>query len=398
MQCARLYGEYVRLLALPDLTAADESWAWAIDGIAQVTAAHHRATFGNTDMVPPQISGAPQPDLAYQRRRGVVTDREWVVLGYAIVRLPLRSNPDLAFLDVVVDPAQRRRGIGTRLADWAEQTAAAQSRRSWVSWVGFDLPPAGAPTVAVAGSDPAPAEAAGLVFALARGYTLRQVERCSSLNLATTPDLVTELDEGVRAAARQGYRLHYWHGLPPEHWLAKLARLTTVMTRDAPAGQVSHQPDTWDADRARDTVLRQAAAGRDTVTVAAEHLASADLVAYTDLLVPRADRPAAEQEDTVVDPAHRRRGLARTLKTAALVWLRRDYPHIERVFTWNDSGNAPMLAVNTRLGFRPVGGGATVQRGDDAAVRGDAHRGGDPRARCGIASGSPSPPDGSLTQ
>jgi GNAT superfamily N-acetyltransferase len=50
--------------------------------------------------------------------------------------------------------------------------------------------------------------------------------------------------------------------------------------------------------------------------------------------------------------SHRGRGLARLVKLASIDWAA--VHGIERMLTGNDATNAPMLAVNRRLGYRPV--------------------------------------------
>ncbi|BCJ43193.1 phosphinothricin acetyltransferase [Actinoplanes ianthinogenes] len=55
---------------------------------------------------------------------------------------------------------------------------------------------------------------------------------------------------------------------------------------------------------------------------------------------------------TATAPAHRGRGLARRVKVEAL--RRAAAAGVTDAYTANDESNAPMLAVNTRLGYRPV--------------------------------------------
>ncbi len=57
-----------------------------------------------------------------------------------------------------------------------------------------------------------------------------------------------------------------------------------------------------------------------------------------------------QQDDTGVIREYRGRGIATALKLKVIEYGKRNGYH--RVKTWNDSVNAPMLAVNTKLGFK----------------------------------------------
>ena len=61
-------------------------------------------------------------------------------------------------------------------------------------------------------------------------------------------------------------------------------------------------------------------------------------------------------------PEYRGRGLALAAKAASLRWAAAN--GITRVSTANDSENAPMLAINRRLGYRPLGRLVTLRRVD----------------------------------
>jgi GNAT superfamily N-acetyltransferase len=61
----------------------------------------------------------------------------------------------------------------------------------------------------------------------------------------------------------------------------------------------------------------------------------------------------AENEFTGTHPAYRGRGLATLVKLSTLHWARSR--GIREIWTGNDSENAPMLAVNHKLGYEPAG-------------------------------------------
>ena len=52
---------------------------------------------------------------------------------------------------------------------------------------------------------------------------------------------------------------------------------------------------------------------------------------------------------------HRGRSLGTRVKAANLLALLEQLPAVRRVTTWNARTNEPMLLVNRKLGFHPVG-------------------------------------------
>jgi len=358
----------VRLLPVPRLDTLDAPSGWMYEGIHRILQAYLLHLHGNTD-------GLPAVDAlrAHAARSGAIDITYFVaaqaddtaesVVGYARVDLPLRANLTTAVIMAVVHPDRRRAGIGTQLADRAEQTAADRGRTSWITEAECREPAPGEPTLTVAGGDPVPASEPGLIFTLARGYTLRQVARRSRLDLPVPEDTLTPLCD--EASERAGtYRLHQWQGLPPAEWLPKIAALTTAMSTDPPLGDLTMEEDPWDADRVREVIEHRLSQGRDALTTAAEDPATGDLVAVTDIDILGRDRADADQGDTIVRQDHRGHHLGMAIKIANLRQLRELYPGVQRLYTWNASENAHMLAINTALGFYPASGSATLQRGD----------------------------------
>src|SRR5690606_37359628 len=74
------------------------------------------------------------------------------------------------------------------------------------------------------------------------------------------------------------------------------------------------------------------------------------------------DKPElTEQETTVVLPEHRGHRLGMLVKAVNLREHARVPPDTRRIATCNNETNAPMLASNVALGFRPAGGSAELQ-------------------------------------
>ncbi len=78
------------------------------------------------------------------------------------------------------------------------------------------------------------------------------------------------------------------------------------------------------------------------------------IAAYTQLVVS-GDDGNAYQWGTLVRREDRDHRLGLRVKVENLRMLQRRSPGTPRIYTYNAASNAHMLAVNTRLGFRPSG-------------------------------------------
>jgi hypothetical protein len=104
----------------------------------------------------------------------------------------------------------------------------------------------------------------------------------------------------------------------------------------------------------RDAEARRVAQGRFTYTTAAVHTASGELAAYTQMGGTPETPDRLNQYDTYVRRSHRGNGLGIAVKAPNLRALQAGVARPAVLHTWNAPENAPMIAVNTKLGFRPV--------------------------------------------
>jgi GNAT superfamily N-acetyltransferase len=80
--------------------------------------------------------------------------------------------------------------------------------------------------------------------------------------------------------------------------------------------------------------------------------ATGEAAGYANLVFLAGSSTVAMHDMTAVRPAFRGRGIARALKLATILWA---VDHgLEALETGNDEANAPMRAVNARLGYRPL--------------------------------------------
>jgi GNAT superfamily N-acetyltransferase len=290
-----------------------------------------------------ELSGS-SPDIAALTRRLRAEDdpavRRWAardgadaaVIGVAELR-GQPHEPGLGFLRLFVVPPARRRGTGSALLARAAR----------------DAPAAGVDRIqgTVLAGPP------GEPFARARG-DLRVVLRLRLQEQRLDDEAVLRRCRELAAAGpAPGYRLALWRGPAPESLAASIGRVLGHVL-DAPGAALQLAPRQWGTAAVRAWEAGLTAGGEDLVVSAAVHLASGEAVAATVATVPPAGGSVADQHDTAVLPAHRRRGLARWLKAEQTILLRASFPAVRAVTVTLNQQNLPMAAVNGAVGYRAV--------------------------------------------
>ena len=258
---------------------------------------------------------------------GVVEGDAW--LGVAWLDWWLVGNTDVVDVELAVVPEFRRQGVGSRLLEVAVERVRAEGRRI-VSGTN------------VAG-DPVTGESAGTAFARARGFEKKHAELHQVVEL---PIDVTALEQPV-----DGYELVQWREHVPDEWLEQFVELLSGMSEDVPTGDRTDEPVRWTPELVRDAEARRVAQGRFTYTTAAVHTASGELAAYTQMGGTPETPERLNQYDTYVRRTHRGNGLGIAVKAPNLRAIQAG-PAV--LHTWNAPENGPMIAVNAKLGFRPV--------------------------------------------
>ncbi|MCW2607765.1 MAG: GCN5-related N-acetyltransferase [Frankiales bacterium] len=293
------------------------------------------------------LAGLPERRPTELVRLVLATDDDDAALGALRVELPLADNTHLAYAEVHVHPARRRRGVGTALLGEAER----QAREAGRTLLTTDL-------------DEAPAlvdRSPGRAFLQGAGFreALREVRR--DLALPVPPARLDALEAGALPHAA-GYEVLGWADRCPDALVDARAELGRVMSVDAPLGEMDWHEEAWDAARLRERERLAAEQGRSLVVAAARHTASGALVGFTEVVVRPALPQQVEQWETLVLRAHRGHRLGLLLKLAVLRRLARSHPGARQVVTTNAETNAPMIAVNEALGYRPDGLSSSWQR------------------------------------
>ncbi|MFD6568622.1 GNAT family N-acetyltransferase [Micromonospora profundi] len=265
-----------------------------------------------------------------------------VPAGYLQLDLPQLDNTDNATVDLVVHPELRRRGVGRALHEYGVRLLRERGRKRVVGMTVSTLPDG--PQRSVAGD--AFAASTGAQFALA------EVRRRLDIDSIDRVALRAALAEAHGMA--EGYQSVTWQGATPPEYIADIAYLDGRLLMDAPMGDVQWEPEQVDAERIRGTDRALEARGRRRYHLGMRHEASGRLVAWTLLDVGASADWHAFQQITIVDPAHRGHRLGLLAKIENLHHLLTHEPAVRVVDTFNAASNSYMVAINERLGFRPV--------------------------------------------
>ena len=244
--------------------------------------------------------------------RAWVAEDDGLIVGESYALLTFFSQgSETALVGVTVRASHRRQGLGARLYELASHHAAAIGASSQLAKFHEND--------------------AGVAFARARGFAEVRAEAESAVDPRTITDR-PPAGVDLRTVSEVDPRLVHAVDLDA--------------TRDMPATEpVEDIPyDEWEQH-----VLQH-----PLFTAEGSFVAMVDGVAAAVSLIvadPESGRAASMFTGTLA--AYRGRGLARAVKLASIEWLVAN--GITQLVTTNDETNAPMLAVNRRLGFAPGG-------------------------------------------
>ena len=257
------------------------------------------------------------------------------------VDLPTRDNTHLGDVFLTVDPAWRRRGIGTELFATGVDRVKEAGRTLVLAncWDG----------------------SAGIPFAKSVGLDRASEDIMRRQNLRTIDhDHVAGLAVQARRYSAD-YDLLRLPGAVPDHLLDAVATMTEAIN-DAPIDDLDIEDEVFSPDRIRGFEIAQDAADRRIYRLVARHRVSGELAGHTLVGIPAQHPWQAWQFDTSVVRAHRGHRLGLLLKAEMLKWLRDAEPQLHRLDTWNAASNAHMIEINEILGYQVVAGAIGWQR------------------------------------
>jgi mycothiol synthase len=271
----------------------------------------------------------PSPELTVTRWLAWDDNRSQV-LAYAEAEIRVgEDNQHLAFGWVGIRPELRGRGMGTELFRLVAKVGHAAGRSKLHTWC-------------IAGS---PSQRFLDKQGGANVYLARK-SRCLVADIDPA-QMRTWLDED-----RPGYSLVLWEApTPPEH-LQAYADILHVMNT-APMQDMDYEDEVFTPELIQGWESARAAQNGAKWVAAARHDESGAFVGLSELFFDGFRAGEVQQGNTGVDAAHRGHGLGRLLKAANAVRLLEEKPGAVFIDTFNQDENAPMLAINTAMGFRP---------------------------------------------
>ena len=279
---------------------------------------------------PTDVDSMRREDALYPGIVRFIVEQDGRAVGVGIVGRIYIHPPeyDALWATVAVTPESRRRGIGGRLLSETAEVARAAGKSALHAPVSEERPDA-------------------LSFLVHRGFREHARHKMVRLELEgrhppadvpppgialTTLAERPELIEGVHAVAVEAFA-------------------------DIPGGDEPPAAGDLAEFRARD--VDWPTVPKDAFMIAIDR-SSGSVVGYANLVFPAGRTDYAYHDMTAVARAWRGRGIALALKRATIGWaIRHGLAYLE---TGNDPDNAPMRAVNARLGFRP--------RPDEVTMRG----------------------------
>lgn len=229
-------------------------------------------------------------------------------------------------------PDYRRKGLATQLLTKLLEVADTHQRTLLVFETGSNVP-------------------ASQMFAEQLGATKGSEGHLNQLVLAEVDKTLLESWLDVSKNKAKDFELGFWGNVFPEENLDEIARLIEVMN-DAPRGDLQVEDFRVKPEDLRDWEVQLKARNTERRTLYVRHK-SGELAGYTETFWDTENPENLWQGATGVIPKYRGHSLGKWLKAAMIQKIQADRPSVKRVRTGNADANAPMLAINQALGFRP---------------------------------------------
>ncbi|HZU58971.1 MAG TPA: GNAT family N-acetyltransferase [Actinocrinis sp.] len=360
------------------LPAAELSWLLACQNAADLADRP-----GEPPASPAELRGLLVPPYRGRRMLFAATDEAGGAAGWARLGLYEAFHRELAHAAITVHPSARRCGVGSALLDALTEAARALNRSRLV----LDAPRTRASEAFAARHG---------LFIAGRDLRSRLDLRGIELRRGASHERVTAIVQAVespqhsrsrhaRPAPDDGFVPLHWKSRCPDDFLAgyvkaldclhaspttavpmpagaavpAASKVSAVSTMSAgpggPAAEPTPSPTPFSPFTSAEVRHREEAAmlaGLREYTACLIDRATGRIAALSS--AHTADGLRGEQNETVVVPEYRGRGLAVRVKAQLIRELLAAEPSLTMLDTYNAVDNHRMLAVNRRLGFRPI--------------------------------------------
>jgi mycothiol synthase len=251
----------------------------------------------------------------------------------------VEDNRHLAWFEIAVEPEYRRQGIAKRLLGLITNEVQQRGRRLLMAQ----------------SNDRAPA---GAIF-------LQHIGARPGLEGRTNQLRISELDRSLMEKWHDrsdlfDYEMVFQEGAYPEDFLPAIVELFKI-GNDEPRGELEIEDQVITGEQLREMDAYHQARGSIRWTIYTRHKPDGRLCGFTEVFW-NPNRPTIlEQSFTGVHSDFRGHGLGRWMKANMMLKVLDERPMVALVRTGNANCNAPMLAINDAMGFKPYTAHTTWQ-------------------------------------